>query len=77
MDATINQSALRRAGSSSRYASRMDRDTFVRKQAKRSGFSVEEYEQFFSVMPCECGKRKCKGWSVRYRFGAERRRVAQ
>ena len=77
MGATINQSALRRAGSGSRYASCMDRDTFVRKQAKRSGFSVEEYEQFFSVTPCECGKRKCKGWLVRYRFGAERRRVAQ
>ena len=74
MSATINHSALRRDRSSSRYASRMDRETFVRKQAKRSGFKLEEFERFFSVTPCECGKRKCKGWSTRWKFGTQRRR---
>ena len=52
----------------------MDRETFVRKQAKRSGFKLEEFERFFSVTPCECGKRKCKGWSTRWKFGTQRRR---
>jgi hypothetical protein len=54
----------------------MDRDTFVRKAAKRSGFTVEEYPTFFDITPCECGKKKCKGWRVRWKFGAERRREA-
>lgn len=72
--ATINHSALRRDERAPRYAFGMDKDTFVRKAAKRSGFTVEEYEQYFAVTPCECGKRKCKGWQVRWKFGAERRR---
>jgi hypothetical protein len=28
------------------------------------------------IVPCECGKPKCKGWALRWKFGAERRREA-
>lgn len=52
----------------------MNRDKFVRKEAARSRFTVEEFLEFFDVQPCECGARKCKGWGVRWKFGAERRR---
>ena len=37
-------------------------------------YLMEEFERFFSVTPCECGKRKCKGWSDKWKFMAQRRR---
>lgn len=73
--ATINQSGRLDVASSRSYASGMDRDKFVRKQVKRGGWqSREQFEKFIAVIPCDCGKRKCKGWRVRWKFGAQRRR---
>lgn len=51
----------------------MDRDKFVLKQAK-GWDSVEEFLKYIAVSPCDCSKKKCKGWQVRWKFGAERRR---
>lgn len=45
---------------------------FERKEAERSGFTVEELREFFAITPCACGK--CKGWQVWWKFGAQRRR---
>lgn len=50
---------------------------FERLQAKRSGVTVEHLREFHEIAPCDCGERGCKGWQVRYKFGAERRRMAQ
>lgn len=47
---------------------------FERKEAERVGVTVEHLREFHEITPCECGKSSCKGWQVRYRFGAERRR---
>jgi hypothetical protein len=49
---------------------------FERKEAERTGFTLEEFRRQFAVTPCPCGMRGCKGWQVRYRFRAERRRLA-
>lgn len=51
----------------------MDRDTFVRKQSK-GWDSAEDFLTYHEVSPCDCGKKKCRGWQVRWMFGAERRR---
>jgi hypothetical protein len=52
------------------------RSTFIRKEAARRGVPEEHLLEFHEVVPCECGKKKCKGWAVRWKFGAERRREA-
>lgn len=65
--------AWTRAQSSDKPTS-MKLSKFERKAAERSRFTVEEFREFFAITPCDCGKRKCKGWHVRYKFGAERRR---
>ena len=52
----------------------MEREKFELKEAKRAGFTLKEFRQFFAVTPCECGKRKCKGWQVRWKWGTQRRR---
>jgi hypothetical protein len=49
---------------------------FERKEAERCGVTVEHLREFHEITPCDCGKRSCQGWKVRYRFGTERRRVA-
>jgi hypothetical protein len=50
---------------------------FERKEAERCGVTVDHLREFHEITPCDCGERSCKGWKVRYRFGAERRRVAR
>lgn len=51
----------------------MDKEKFVTKQAKNWD-SPEHFLQFHEVTPCDCGAKKCKGWQLRWKFGAERRR---
>jgi hypothetical protein len=53
----------------------MKREKFERKEAERTGFPLDEFRRQFAVTPCDCGKKKCDGWKVRYRFRAERRRL--
>ena len=48
---------------------------FERKQAKRLGVTVEWLREHFDIQPCDCG-RDCKGWHIRYKLSAERRREA-
>lgn len=55
----------------------MKLEKFERKSAKRAGVTIEHLREFHEITPCDCGKKKCKGWKVRYRFGAERRRLAR
>jgi hypothetical protein len=52
------------------------RDKFIRKEAERAGVTAEHLLEFHEVLPCECGKPKCKGWQLRWKFGAQRRREA-
>jgi hypothetical protein len=54
----------------------MKLEKFERKEAERSGFTLEEFRQYVEVTTCDCGKRKCKGWQIRWKFGVERRRCA-
>ena len=51
----------------------MDISEFELKEAKRAGFTLKEFRQFLDVTPCACGKRKCKGWRVKWKFGTKRR----
>jgi hypothetical protein len=47
---------------------------FEQKIAKSGGWSsVEEMRKYLDVTPCDCGWSKCKGWQVRWKFGAMRR----
>lgn len=55
----------------------MDREKFERKAAKRSGVTVEHFREYHEITPCDCGHKDCKGYQVRYKFGAERRREAE
>lgn len=52
----------------------MKLEKFERKEAARCGVTVEHLREHYEITPCGCGKRSCKGWQVRYKFGAERRR---
>lgn len=51
----------------------MDISRYEVKEAKRLNMTLKEFRQFFAVSPCECGKKKCKGWSVKWKFGNRRR----
>ena len=51
-------------------------EKFERKEAARAGVTVEYLREHHEITPCDCGKRRCEGWKLRYRFGAERRRLA-
>lgn len=54
----------------------MKLEKFERKEAERTGFTVDEFRRQFAVTPCDCGKKRCDGWKVRYRFRSEVRRLA-
>lgn len=51
----------------------MDITEYQTKEAKRLGMSLKDFRQFFTVTPCKCGKKKCRGWSVKWKFGSKRR----
>jgi hypothetical protein len=51
-------------------------EKFERKEAARAGVTVEHLGERHAITPCDCGKKKCSGWQVRYKFRAERRRGA-
>jgi hypothetical protein len=53
---------------------RVKREKFIRREAERAGVTEKHLLEFHEVVPCECGKRKCKGWQLVWKFGAKRRR---
>lgn len=73
-----SQRSFRTSGrrhSRSAIPSRMNKEKFERKQARRAGFkTVEEFRKYVAVIPCGCGKRKCRGWRVKYKLVRQRRR---
>lgn len=54
----------------------MKREKFIRREAERVGVTEKHLLEFHEVVRCDCGKPKCKGWALRWKFGAERRREA-
>lgn len=74
MSAIINQTGRLDSPITPRYSSCMTREKFERKEAERRGVTVEHLREYHEITPCDCGKPKCKGWKVRWKFGAERRR---
>lgn len=62
-------------GTEHRYGTVVKLEKFERLEAKRCGVTVETLREHYKIDPCSCGKPKCKGWQVRYKFGAERRRL--
>ena len=77
MSATLSGIESLDARNGAGYVSRMDISEFALKEAKRGGWkSVDEFRQYHEITPCDCGKKKCKGWQVRWKWGAERRREA-
>lgn len=58
------------------FAGDMRYDKFIRKEARRAGITVEHLLEFHEVLPCDYGKKKCKGWALAWKFGARRRREA-
>jgi hypothetical protein len=35
--------------------------------AQRSDLSLEDFDRFFELVPCECGDQYCKGWKMKAR----------
>lgn len=51
----------------------MNRDKFVKREAKRLDVTEERFLRFHDVDPCDCGERRCPGWRSRYKVTARGR----
>lgn len=51
----------------------MNRDKFIRREAKRLGVTEERFLRFHDVASCECRERGCNGWQVTYKITARGR----
>ena len=41
----------------------IDKQKFEEKYCKDSDITLQEYRESFITMPCNCGDKKCLGWS--------------
>lgn len=48
----------------------LNKEEFIVKCCKNNNMSIEEFNKFWDVFPCNCEYKKCEGWKVELKPGA-------